>query len=125
MKIFLIGLFTLALTVSCSGPLNMMRVHSLREETLLKAGFKPIAITQAQEQQLHQLHTGKITPMQRDGKTYFVFPDFGHHRILVGHNRQFMQYNELVTDQLTPFYEKDRQLALDWEESGVWDNTPF
>jgi len=41
---------------------------------------------------------------------------------LIGRNRQFMQYNELVTNQLSPPSKKNTQLEHDWEESGVWDN---
>lgn len=125
MKIlFVILLFILGFT-GCSGLLNNERIHILREETLLKAGFKPVALTEAQEEQLqelHQLHSGKITTMQRQGKTYYIYPDLHHHRILVGRNRQLMQYNQLVAEQLTPVWKKTGLRKLEWEESGVWDN---
>ncbi len=111
--------------VGCSGLLNDTRIHAQREETLLKAGFKPVPLTEAQEQRLqalHQLHYEKITTIKRQGKVYFIYPDVAHHRILVGRNRQFMQYNELVADQLTPPRKKRSLRRLEWAESGVWDN---
>ncbi len=127
MKSFLPRILVLSFVVltGCSGILNDARIHALREDTLLKAGFKPVAITEAQEkkiQALHQLRPEKIITMQRQGKTYFVYPDFNHHRILVGRNRQFMQYNKLVSDELTPLRKKRNLEKLEWEESGVWDN---
>ncbi len=115
----------LFLLTSCSGVINEVRVRELREETLLKAGFKPVPLTEVQEehlQSLHQLHAGKITTIQREGKIYFIYPDFSHHRLLVGRNRQFMHYNELTADELTPFYKKRKVEELDWVESGLWDN---
>jgi|LauGreDrversion2_6_1035139.scaffolds.fasta_scaffold149922_1 hypothetical protein len=122
-KLFLIP--SLLFIVGCSGLLNDTRIHAIRESTLLKAGFKPVPITLAQEQQLknlNQLHYEKLTTVKRHGKVYFIYPDFAHHRILVGRNRQFMQYNELVSQQLTPVWKKRGLKRLEWEESGVWDN---
>ena len=124
MRFTLLCLISLFTTIGCSGIANNVRMHAVREQTLLRAGFKPLPIsTPQQQEQLEKLPSGKLTTLQHNGKTYYVYPDLKNHRMLVGRNREFMQYNELVTDQLTPpLKKKDRELEREWEESGVWDN---
>ena len=107
--------------MSCAGPLQKVRIRLLREDTLMRAGFKPLPLTTAQqEQQIATLPSGEITTMKRQGKVYFLYPDLDHHRVLIGRNRQFMRYNALVTEQLSPFKIEHTSLDRDWEESGVW-----
>jgi hypothetical protein len=125
----LLPLLALFFVVGCSGLLNDTRIHAIRESTLVKAGFKTVPITLAQEQQLkrlNQLQYEKLTTVKRHGKVYFIYPDYAHHCLLVGRNREFMQYNELVSKQLTPLYKKifheDKTEELEWAESDVWDN---
>ncbi|MBX9743541.1 MAG: hypothetical protein K2W99_08405 [Chthoniobacterales bacterium] len=100
-----------------------LKVHREQPQMLLKAGFKPFPVTTTQQQkQFQKLRTGKITTIKHDGKIYFLYPDLPHHRLLIGGNKQFMQYNQLLTDQLVKPSKRNSNLARAWEQSGVWDN---
>lgn len=125
MNLFLKILLLVLLTsfVGCSAIINQARMNAAREETLLKAGFKPFPITTPQqEKQFEKLRPGKITTIQHNGKIYFIYPDTAHHQLLIGRNKQFMHYNQLVTDQLAMPEKRSKQLEREWEESGVWNN---
>jgi hypothetical protein len=125
MKIFLkfLSLSLLCFLFGCSGIINHAIIKEQREATLLRAGFKPLPITTAQEeQQFKKLRPGKITTVTHDGKTYFLYPDLEEHRLLIGRNKQFMQYNQLVTDQLVGPAKSNRKIEREWEQSGVWNN---
>ena len=61
----------LALAVGCT----ITQTQS-KENPLVAAGFKVITPhTAAQQQKLQALPAGKVTLVQKEGKTYYVFPD--------------------------------------------------
>ncbi|HLB33405.1 MAG: hypothetical protein A3F67_08890 [Verrucomicrobia bacterium RIFCSPHIGHO2_12_FULL_41_10] len=113
----------LFLNLGCAGIINNRIIHIEREETLLRAGFQPLLVTTPwQEQGLMLLPKGKITMIKLHGKEYYLYPDLNHHHVLIGSNRNFMQYNQLVADQLTPLGSTQGELDQEWEESGAWDD---
>ena len=70
------------------------------ENTLVAAGFKIITpSTPAQEAKLQTLPADKVTMIQNDGKTYYVFPDKAHNQAYVGGPQQLQAYRALCSEQ--------------------------
>jgi hypothetical protein len=70
-----------------------------RESMLVASGFKVITPkTTAQQQKLQNLPPGKVTMVQKAGKTYYIFPDPAHNQAYVGGPKQYRQYQQLRAD---------------------------
>ena len=82
----LIGAFTLlVLALGCTS----MQTQN-KENLLIAAGFKVIVpSTAAQKQKLQALPAGKVTLVQKDRKTYYVFPDAANNQAYVGGPTQY------------------------------------
>jgi hypothetical protein len=66
---------------------------------LVASGFKVITPkTTAQQQKLQNLPPGKVTMVQKAGKTYYIFPDPAHNQAYVGGPKQYRQYQQLRAD---------------------------
>jgi putative AlgH/UPF0301 family transcriptional regulator len=62
----------------------------------LDAGFKVlVAKTKVQEEWVGKLPPGKIRPMQRNGKKYFIYPDPSRNQIYVGGPKEYEAYVQL------------------------------
>ncbi len=118
---FLIVLL-LVVICGCAGPVKRMMIRSSTEDLLLKAGFKPIPVTNKQEISLEGLPAGQITSIQRHGTIYYIYPDLTHDRLLMGKEENYARYHLLITQQLTPITQPSTQLDRDWASSGVWKN---
>jgi len=71
-------------------------VAPIDEKQLLDAGFKTlVATTKVQEEWVRKLPPGKIRPMQRTGKKYFIYPDAPRNQIYVGGPREYETYVQL------------------------------
>jgi len=90
----LIGAFALlAMTAGCT---SMQTQTQNKENLLIAAGFKVITPhTAAQQQKLQALPPDKLASVQKDGKTYYVFPDTANNRALVGGPKQYQSYQQL------------------------------
>ena len=85
----------LALTVGCT---ETQRETQHKEKYLIAAGFKVIVPrTAAQQQRLKALPTDRLTMVQKDGKTYYVFPDAANNRAYVGGPTQYQAYTQIRT----------------------------
>ena len=63
---------------------------------LSAAGFKIVpASTPEKQSHLKTLPPHKVTMVQRDGKTYFVFPDQKQQVLYVGQQEQYNEYQKL------------------------------
>lgn len=121
-NIMLLLLILCSLTFGCSGLVNRMMIRSSTEDNLLKAGFKSISVTEAQEVSLQGFPTGQVTSIQRHGTIYYVYPDLKHDRFLIGSQEAYARYHLLVTHQLTPITRPSDHLDRDWTSSGIWKN---
>lgn len=66
------------------------------ESELLATGFKVlVATTTVQQDWIKSLPPGKIRPMQRTGKKYFIYPDASKNRIYVGGPQEYEAYQQL------------------------------
>src|SRR5437667_9852696 len=67
----------LALTVGCATTGSTQN----KESMLVVSGFKVITPkTAAQQQKLQQLPPGHVAVVNRQGRTYYVFPDAAHNQ---------------------------------------------
>src|SRR5437773_10181686 len=97
-----------------------------RESMLVASGFKVITPkTAAQQQKLQNLPPGKVTMIQKGGKTYYVFPDPAHNRAHVGRPREYQAYqqlratNKLVAENLETA-EMYQDAEMHWSLWGGW-----
>jgi len=66
------------------------------ESDLLAAGFKVlVATTTVQQDWVKSLPPGRIRPMQRTGKKYFIYPDAAKNQIYVGGPQEYEAYRKL------------------------------
>src|SRR6266446_1521979 len=70
-----------------------------RENMLVASGFKVITPkTTAQKQKLQNLPPGKVTMIQKAGKTYYIFPDPAHNQAYVGRPKEYQTYLQMRAD---------------------------
>jgi hypothetical protein len=113
-----------ALLVNCA---STQTSTQNRESMLAASGFKTITPkTAAQQQKLQQLPPGKVTMIQKKGKTYYIFPDPAHNLAYVGGPRQYQQYQQLRNDnklakeslETADMYQDEE---MQWSVWGGWD----
>src|SRR5207245_11112712 len=67
-----------------------------KESMLVASGFKVITPkTAAQQQKLQNIPPGKVTMIQKGGKTYYIFQDHANNRDYVGRYSEYKAYNKL------------------------------
>jgi len=101
----------LALGVGCS-------TTTKTENMLSAAGFKMMpAATPEQKAHLKTLPPDKVTMVQREGKTYFVFPDLKQQVLYVGQQAQYDEYQKLrIQNQLA----QDQMSAAELNSEPAW-----
>ena len=86
----------LALTVGCATTTSTQN----RESMLVAAGFKAVTPkTPAQQQKLQNLPPGKVTMINKKGKTYYIFPDPAQNRAYVGGPNEYQAYQQLRAEK--------------------------
>jgi len=86
-----------ALTMLIAGPAGAASAARapVDKRALSDAGFTVLtATTKVQEDWVRGLPPGKIRPMQRTGKKYFIYPDAPAKQIYVGGPREYNAYVE-------------------------------
>jgi len=115
----LIGaIVVLALVVGCT---MTQRETQTREKYLIAAGFKVIVPrTAAQQQRLKTRPPDRVTLVQKDGKTYYVFADAANNQAYVGGRTQYQAYQQIRT--AIQFRNESLQAAGFGEETdlGTW-----
>ena len=103
----------LALAVGCSSLPS-------KEHTLQAAGFTArVPKTASQQQKLKSLPPDKVTVVQKDGKTYYVFPDAARNLAYVGGPKEYEAYHQirLQKKKLEAIEAKEEAEQIDW---GGW-----
>jgi hypothetical protein len=94
---------------------------------LAASGFKAITPkTAAQKQKLQNLPPGKVTMVQKAGKTYYIFPDPTHNLAYVGGPGAYRQYQQLRADnrlakESLESAEMYQDTAMEWSLWNGWD----
>jgi hypothetical protein len=97
-----------------------------RENMLVASGFKVISPkTATQQQKLQKLPPGKVTMIQKAGKTYYIFPDPAHNQAYVGRSKQYRHYQELraannLAQENLETAEMYQDSAMEWSLWGGW-----
>ena len=103
----LLGLCALALLITVTGcntpsaSSSKAALHAARTESLLtRCGFKSIPTTTPQQiQQAQTLPAGKLSTVQRNGTTYYVYPVPAKNCLLVGKEAQYYAYQNARTNE--------------------------
>src|SRR6266536_3187005 len=120
----------IACTVLLAGCATTQSSTQNRESMLVAAGFKVITPkTAAQQQKLQALPPDKVTMIQKNGKTYYVFPDPTNNRAYIGRPKEYQAYqqlratNKLATENLETaqmYQDAEMQWSLWGGGEGVW-----
>ena len=120
MKVFqtmLMTVFFIAFAVGCSST-------SQKENMLTAAGFKMVpADTPARQAHLNSLPKDKITPVQRNGKMYYTFPDPKQNVLYVGQQPEYEQYQKMrLQKQMANEQLETAQMNQEnaWDAWGPW-----
>jgi hypothetical protein len=111
----------LALAVGCTSTQTQNK-----ENLLIAAGFKVIMPkTAAQQQKLQALPADKVTLVQKDGKTYYVFPDAANNQAYVGGPTQYQAYKQLrlankLANENLEAAEMNQDASMNWGAWGGW-----
>jgi hypothetical protein len=112
----------LALTVGCATTASTQN----KESMLVASGFKTITPkTAAQQQKLQQLPPGKMAMINRNGRTYYVFPDAAHNQAYVGGPKEYQAYQQLraannIANENLETAEMYQDAAMQWGAWGGW-----
>src|SRR5213596_2183696 len=97
-----------------------------RESMLVASSFKVITPkTAAQQQKLQNLPPGKVTMIQKKGKTYYIFPDPARNVAYVGGPKEYQAYqqlraaNKLANEDLETA-EMYQDAEMQWSLWGGW-----
>jgi len=120
-----------AWTVLLASCANTQTSTQNRESMLVASGFKVITPkTPAQQQKLQNLPPGKVTMIQKGGKTYYIFPDPANNRAYVGRPREYQAYQQLrATNKLAmenlETAETYQDAEMQWSLWGGWAGGGF
>ena len=119
----MIGVISLlALTVGCTTTSSTQN----KESMLVASGFKVITPkTAAQQQKLQNLPPGKMAMVNRQGRTYYVFPDAAHNQAYVGGPQEYQAYEQLrvannIAQENVETAQMYQDAAMDWGAWGGW-----
>jgi hypothetical protein len=124
---FLLATITAGCAVLLLSCANTQTSTQNRESMLVAAGFKVITPkTAAQQQKLQKLPRGKVTMIQKKGKTYYIFPDPANNRAYIGRPKEYQAYQQLrATNKLAMENLETAQMYQDsemqWSMWGGWD----
>src|SRR5438132_13806610 len=116
-----IAIVCTALLIGCA---TTQTTTQNRESMLVASGFKVITPkTAKQQQKLQNLPPGKVTMIQKRGKTYYSFPDPTHNLAYVCGPKEYQAYqqppatNKLAKEKLetADMYQDE---AMKWRLSG-------
>jgi len=97
-----------------------------KERMLVASGFKTITPkTAAQKQKLQNLPPGKVTMVQKKGKTYYIFPDPAQNQAYVGGPKEYQEYQQLraekkLANENLETAEMYQDAEMNWGGWGGW-----
>ena len=93
---------------------------------LVAAGFKTITPkTAAQQQKLHQLQTGQVVTVQKNGRTYYIVADPPQNLVYVGGPHEYQAYQQMraqrqLAQENLQTAEMYQDAAMQWGAWGGW-----
>jgi len=110
----------LALTVGCATTTSTQN----KESMLVASGFKVITPkTAAQQQKLQQLPPGHVAMINRNGRTYYIFPDAAHNQAYVGGPQEYQAYQQLraannIANEILKTFKIYKDADMQWGAGG-------
>jgi hypothetical protein len=119
--------FLLAVAIAMVGCSTTTTTSTQSKESMLVAsGFKTITPkTAAQKQKLQNLPPGKVTMIQKKGKTYYIFPDPAQNQAYVGGPKEYQAYQQLraekkLAEENLETAEMYQDAEMNWGAWGGW-----
>jgi len=111
-------LLAMAVSVLAAGG-STAATPRIDDRELLDLGFKVLVATTATQQEwVKRLPPGKIRPMQRNGKKYFIYPDAPRNQVYVGGPKEYAAYQQLHPEsQKSPQETANRENAYRSKQS--------
>ena len=115
---FLTVIALLAVAVGCTTELQN------KENLAVAAGFKVITPKNAEQQaRLAQLPADKVTPVNYNGKRYYVLPDAKNNQAYVGRAAEYQAYQQLrlankLSNENLEAAELNQQASMGWGWGG-------
>ena len=112
----------LVLTAGCTTTSSTQN----KESMLVASGFKVITPkTAAQQQKLQQLPPGQMATINKNGRTYYIFPDAAHNQAYVGGPQEYQAYQQLriannIAQENVETAQMYQDAAMDWGAWGGW-----
>ena len=122
---FLTVISLLALTVGCASD------EQNKQNLAVAAGFKVITPTKPDHIALLQtLPAGKVTPVNYNGKTFYVLPDAKNNQAYVGGAEQYQAYQQLrlaqnLSNQNLEAAQMNQAANMNWNTWGGWGGAGF
>ena len=117
---FLTVIALLAVAVGCANEAEN------KQNLAVAAGFKIITPKNAQQQTiLTQLAKDQVTPVNYQGKTYYVLPDAANNQAYVGGAEQYQAYQQLrlaqhLSNQNLEAAQMNQMATMNWGAWGGW-----
>jgi hypothetical protein len=116
-----------AVAIAIAGCATSSQTSTQNKESMLVAsGFKTITPkTAAQKQKLQNLPPGKVTMVQKKGKTYYIFPDPAQNQAYVGGPKEYQEYQQLraekkLANENLETAEMYQDAEMNWGGWGGW-----
>jgi hypothetical protein len=116
-----------AIAIAIAGCATSSQTSTQNKESMLVAsGFKTITPkTAAQKQKLQNLPPGKVTMVQKKGKTYYIFPDPAQNQAYVGGPKEYQEYQQLraekkLANENLETAEMYQDAEMNWGGWGGW-----
>jgi hypothetical protein len=92
------------------------------EDLLTKAGFKMMtATTPEQEAHLKTMPDHKLSMVQRNGKTFYVYPDIEQNRLYLGDTAEYQKYRAIIEQEKVKELEMNTDMLNGNSEAwGYW-----
>jgi len=122
---FLTVISLLALAVGCASD------EQNKQNLAVAAGFKVITPTKPDHIALLQsLPAGKVTPVNYNGKTFYVLPDAKNNQAYVGGAEQYQAYQQLrlaqnLSNQNLEAAQMNQAANMNWNTWGGWGGAGF
>ena len=120
-------ILVLAVAIAMVGCASTTQTSTQNKESMLVAsGFKTVTPkTAAQKQKLQNLPPGKVTMVQKKGKTYYIFPDPAQNQAYVGGPKEYQEYQQLraekkLANENLETAEMYQDAAMSWGAWGGW-----
>ena len=97
-----------------------------QENLAVAAGFKVISPANTNQQAtLLKLPPGQVSPVNYQGKRYYVLPDAPNNRAYVGGPKQYQTYQQLrlanqISNENLEAAEMNEMASMDWGAWGGW-----